>query len=205
MKKDTIASLLFSLSLMSLPPAICSAQAPDIAAAKALWEKSNLMCKNCHGKEGEGAFGPDLAGRGLSPAQFRQAVRKPWGAMPAFVESQLSDAELAAMAAYFASLPKVSEPGHWLVPVAADKPHAQQLFATLGCGQCHGPVPPRNFDGKVMDFALLKELVYNHTVAMPKLEPQQPGWRLGMGNFDPLRLSEAQLKELFDWVTAPRN
>lgn len=205
MKKNTYAPLLISLMLFSLPPAVSLAQGTDMAAAKTLWESSNLFCKSCHGKSGEGAFGPDLAGRGLSLAQFRHAVRQPWGVMPAFPEEQISEAEIAALAAWFASLPRVAEPGRWLIPVGADKPHAQQLFASVGCAQCHGPIPPPNFDGLVKDFALLKELVYNHTAAMPKLEPQKPGSRMGMGNFNPLRLSEAQLREIFDWVTAPRN
>jgi mono/diheme cytochrome c family protein len=204
MKKNAIARLLFSLMAASVLPAVSFAQATDTAAAKALWESSGLFCKSCHGKGGEGAFGPDLAGRGLSLEQFRHAVREPWGVMPAFPEEQISEAEIVVLATYFASLPRTSAPGRWLVPVAADKPHAQQLFASAGCGQCHGPIPPPNFDGLVKDFALLKELVYNHTAAMPKLEPQKPGARLGMGNFNPLRLSEAQLKEIFNWATAPR-
>ena len=205
MKKNTVALRLFALMLISLAPTWSLAQTTDIAAAKTLWDSSSLFCKSCHGKDGEGAFGPDLAGRGLSLSQFRRAVREPWGVMPAFVEAQISDAEIAQLSAYFASLPRVTEPGRWLIPVSADKPHAQQLFAAFGCGQCHGPVPPRNFDGQVTEFTALKELVYNHTVAMPKLEPQKPGSRLGMGNFNPLRLSEAQLKEIFDWVVVPRN
>jgi mono/diheme cytochrome c family protein len=204
MKKNVVAPLLFSLVLVLLRPAVSLAQTTAMAAGKALWESSSLFCKQCHGINGEGGFGPDLAGRGLSLAQFQQAVRKPWGVMPAFPEPHISDAEIATLAAYFATQPKPTEPGHWLIPVAADKPHAQQLFASAGCGQCHGPIPPRNFDGLVKDFELLKDLVYNHTVAMPKLEPQKPGSRLGMGNFDPLRLSEAQLREIFDWVTASR-
>ncbi|HTR00394.1 MAG TPA: cytochrome c [Candidatus Acidoferrum sp.] len=203
MKKNALAPLL--LSLLSLLPCFALAQTPDTATVKALWESNTIFCKNCHGKTGEGAFGPDLAGRGLSAAQFQRAVRKPWGVMPAFAEEQISDAELTALAAYFASLPKPAEPGPWLTPVNPDKPHAQQLFASLGCGQCHGPVPPPNFDGQVHEFELLKRLVYTHTAEMPKLEPLKPGGRYAMGNFNPLRLSEAQLKELFDWATAPRN
>ena len=199
MKKKMIAPL-----LLALLPCLALAQAPDTAAVKTLWENNVLFCRNCHGKTGEGAFGPDLAGRGLSAAQFRQAVRTPWGVMPAFVESQISDAEIDALAAYFAGLPKPAEPGRWLVPVVANKPHAQQLFASAGCGQCHGPIPPPNFDGLVKDFDLLKRLVYTHTAEMPKLEPTKPGARLAMGNFNPLRLSEAQLREIFDWATAPR-
>jgi mono/diheme cytochrome c family protein len=204
MKKYILAPLLFSVLPVSLTPTVSLAQTAEVAAGKALWESGNLFCKSCHGKNGEGAFGPDLAGRGLSLAQFRRAVRQPWGLMPAFPEQHITDAEIATLSAYFASLPKVAQPGRWLIPVAADKPHAQQLFAAVGCAQCHGPAPPPNFDGLVKDFELLKELVYNHTTAMPKLEPQKPGSRMGMGNFDPLRLSEAQLREIFDWVVVPR-
>ena len=36
---------------------------------------------------------PDLAGRGLSYAQFKRAVQQPWGIMPAF--PQFPDQELA--------------------------------------------------------------------------------------------------------------
>jgi mono/diheme cytochrome c family protein len=203
MKKSAAAPLfLLLLSLLSAP---CRAQSPDNAAIRTLWESNTIFCKNCHGKAGEGAFGPDLAGRGLSPAQFRQAVRMPWGVMPAFPESEISDAELDALASWFANLPKVAEPGRWLIPVGADKPHAQQLFASAGCAQCHGPIPPPNFDGLVKEFDLLKTLVYSHTTAMPKLEPPKPGSRLAMGNFNPLRLPEAELREIFDWATAPRH
>jgi mono/diheme cytochrome c family protein len=177
--------------------------APDPAAGKALWEGNDTMCKSCHGKNGEGAFGPDLAGRGLSAAQFQHAVRKPWGVMPTFTEDQLSDAELASMAAYFSTLPKVAEPGPWRVPVAADASHGQQVFMSAGCAQCHGATfdqPRAAFGGRNGDFALLKDLVYTHTTAMPKFEPSRPGSRLHMGNFDPLRLSEGQLKEIYDWA-----
>lgn len=179
------------------------AQAPDPAGGKALWEGNNTFCKNCHGKNGEGAFGPDLAGRGLSAAQFQQAVRKPWGVMPTFVEDQVSDAELAGMAAYFATLPKGTEPGPWRVPVAAEASHGQQVYMSAGCAQCHGATfdqPRASFGGRAGDFAQMKELVYTHTTAMPKLEPTRPGSRLRMGNFNPLRLSESQLKEIYDWA-----
>jgi len=103
--------LVAALMLAAAVPVTALAQSPDIAGAKALWAGNQLFCKNCHGRDGEGAFGPDLAGRGLSAAQFGQAVRKPWGVMPAFTEEQLSDVEIAGLTAYFASLPKPAEPG----------------------------------------------------------------------------------------------
>src|SRR5215467_7352276 len=115
--------------LLSFVPASSFAQtAPDTSAGKSLWEGNDTFCRNCHGKTGEGAFGPDLAGRGLSAAQFQQAVRKPWGIMPAFVETQISDADLAGLAAYFASLPKVPQPAAWRYTAEASFPQGQKVF-----------------------------------------------------------------------------
>jgi mono/diheme cytochrome c family protein len=139
----------------------------------------------------------------LSAAQFQQAVRKPWGVMPAFTEEQVSDTELAGMAAYFATLPKSAELGAWRVPVAAEAPQGQQVYMSAGCAQCHGAtfdMPRASFGGKAGDFALMKSLVYSHTVEMPKFEPMRPGTRLRMGNFSTLRLSESQMKEIYDWA-----
>src|SRR5258708_2190763 len=195
--------MLFAALMLAAAPIAAFAQAPDVAGAKALWEGNQTFCKNCHGKTGEGAFGPDLAGRGLSAAQFAQAIRKPWGVMPSFTEEQVSDAEIAGLAAYFASLPKAAEPGPWRVPVASDAPHGQQVYMAAGCAQCHGAtfdMPRASFGGRNGDYALMKSLVYTHTTEMPKFEEQRPGQRLRMGNFNTLRLSEAQMKEIFDWA-----
>src|SRR5271163_4861269 len=88
----------------------------DAAAGKAYWDRGAPRatdCKDCHGLNAEGAFGPDLAGRGLSAAQVELAARQPWGVMPAFVESQLSAKDAADVAAYFASLSKPAAPGKW--------------------------------------------------------------------------------------------
>src|SRR3954466_413908 len=85
------------------------AQTGNAAAGKAYWDREApraTACRNCHGVNGEGAFGPDLAGRGLSAAQVMRAVAQPWGIMPAFVSSQLNEKDAADLAAYFASMPK---------------------------------------------------------------------------------------------------
>lgn len=82
----------------------------NIEAGKRAWGIA-LRCQNCHGAQGEGGFGPDLAGRGLSFDQFRQAVRKPWGVMLVYAERQLDDPTLANMYAYLSSLPKAAQPG----------------------------------------------------------------------------------------------
>jgi mono/diheme cytochrome c family protein len=213
MKRLIVA--LFALALTPFP-ASAQSSAPDPAAGKALWDGNNTQCKNCHGKNGEGAFGPDLAGRGLSAAQFQQAVRKPWGVMPTFIDSQVSDAELANMTAYFAGLPKSAEPGPWRFPVPADAPHGQQVLLAAGCAQCHGPTfdgPRGGLGGTQADFALFKDLVYNHTTALPQFESSlgnspppdsgrgnRPPPRIHMGNYAPLRLPESQLQEIYDWA-----
>jgi mono/diheme cytochrome c family protein len=190
------------------------AQAPDPAAGKTLWEGNNTQCRNCHGKDGEGAFGPDLAGRGLSAAEFQQAVRKPWGIMPAFVDTQLSDADLANLAAYFAGLPKNAMPGPWRYTAAADMPRGQQVLHDVGCAQCHGPtfdMPRGTLGGVNADFETFKNLVYTHTTTMPQVDgmladgPPPGGDRanrppLRMGNFSPTRVAESQLKEIYDWA-----
>ncbi len=203
MKKLFAALLLSAIPSLAMAPPVFAQGAPDAAAGKKLWDGNELFCKNCHGRDGEGAFGPDLAGRGLSPAQFLKAVRKPWGVMPAFVPEQLSDAEAANLAAYFATLQKVAEPGPWRVPVDATASHGQQVYMAQGCAQCHGAtfdMPRASFGGKASTYNDLHDLVYTHTTAMPKFEELRPGQRLRMGNFDPLRISEAQLHEIYNWA-----
>src|SRR5437870_8498464 len=134
-------AILVALLLAPLAQTGTRSPAPgDAQAGKALWDGAATQCKNCHGLKGEGAFGPDLAGRQLGVPQFRQAVRKPWGIMPAFTEQQLSDQEIANLVAYFNGLPAAAQPGPWRFDVPAEAPQGQQvLLATVGCGQCHGP------------------------------------------------------------------
>ena len=87
----TMRSLLVVLFLLPLPQqAAAQAPAGDPERGKVLWEETeHIECRDCHGANGEGGFGPDLAGRNLTRAQFIHAVRKPWGIMPAYAESQL--------------------------------------------------------------------------------------------------------------------
>ena len=93
-----MSTLLVALLFFPLAQAP-AAQAGDPQAGKTLWEGPATQCRNCHGGKGEGAFGPDLAGRRLTVPQFTHAVRKPWGIMPAYIESQLSDREIADLVA----------------------------------------------------------------------------------------------------------
>jgi cytochrome c553 len=171
MKKIFLACLLLPLT-QGLAAAQGAPPTGDAAAGKAYWDREApraTACRNCHDNNAEGQFGPDLAGRGLNAAQVMRAVRQPWGIMPAFVESQLSDKDAADLAAYFASLPKPAAPGKWRVEVAADTPPGQATLINTGCGQCHGATfngPRGNLGAVNADFDYFANLVYNHTTAL---------------------------------------
>lgn len=203
--------ILIALFLLPLSETASQGQTGDAQAGKALWQAAPASgaaawCRNCHGAEGKGGFGPDLAGRGLTLAQFRQAIRKPWGIMPAYTEQQLSDAEIANLHAYFASLPSVAEPQPRQVNVRPGAPHAEQLVnGTIGCGQCHNPswAGPRGHAGAVGgDFAWFSRMVYEHATFMPQHRPfvgEDPG-PVRMGTYSRERLPEPVLRDIWDWI-----
>jgi cytochrome c553 len=205
MKRLAVAILLLPLAHGGV-----SAQtfAGSPAAGKAYWERvapRNVDCRLCHGGMGEGGFGPDLAGRGLSAAQVLRAVRQPWGVMPAFVESQVNEQDAADLAAYFASLPKPPEPGKWRVEVPPGAPPGQATMINMGCGQCHGVTlngPRANMGAVNMDFDYFANLVYNHTTAMPQHRAvlANTATNLDMGNFSRSRLSVGQLRAIYFWA-----
>ena len=199
-----------ALLLLPLAQSGVSAQtaAGDPAAGKAYWERDApriTACRNCHGQQGQGAFGPDLAGRGLNAAEVKQAVRKPWGIMPAFVESQMSDQDAADLAAYFATLPKVAEPGKWRFEPAAGAPPGQATLINIGCGQCHGvnlDGPRGNLGAVNADFDYFANLVYNHTTALPQHRALigVNATNIDMGNYSRTRLSEETLRQIYFWA-----
>jgi len=204
MKKMLVAILMLPLAQTA------SAQpAGDAAAGKAYWDRLAPRltdCKDCHGLNGEGGFGPDLAGRGLNAAQIERAARQPWGVMPAFVESQVSAKDAADLAAYFATLPKPAAPGKWRVEVPPNAPPGQVTMISMGCGQCHGATfngPRGNSLGAYnMGFVEFANMVYNHTTAMPAYRATlgNNATNLDMGNFNRARLTEGQLRQIYLWA-----
>jgi len=77
-------------------PAFAQRQAGNVEpvgrpeVGKALMRSNDQRCDRCHGVDGEGGYGPDLAGTGLSFTQFKRAVRQPFGIMPSFTEGQIN-------------------------------------------------------------------------------------------------------------------
>jgi cytochrome c553 len=200
-----------ALALLVLPLAQSGVMAQNTGspeAGKAYWERAAprpTLCRQCHGDKGEGAFGPDLAGRGLDTAQLLRAVRQPWGVMPAFATSQLSDQDGADLAAYFASLPKAAEPGKWKVEVATGTPPGQATMINLGCGQCHGATfngPRGDLGGADLSFDEFTNLVYNHTTAMPHLRATLGlnATNIAMGNYQRTRASTEDLRAIYFWA-----
>jgi cytochrome c553 len=207
MKRMLIAVLVLPLA-HGLALAQSAAPTGDAAAGKAYWDRDApraTACRNCHGNNAEGQFGPDLAGRGLSTAQVMRAVRQPWGIMPAFVESQLSEKDAADLAAYFASMPKPATPGKWRVEVPAGASPGQANLVNMGCAQCHGITfngPRGNLGAVNADFDYFSNLVYNHTTA---LMPHRAllgnnATNIDMGNYSRTRLSEGTLRQIFFWT-----
>jgi len=203
----TMRSLLVVLFLLPLPQQAPPAPAGDPERGKVLWEETeHVECRECHGVNGEGGFGPDLAGRSLTRAQFIHAVRKPWGIMPAFAESQISDRELVDLAAYFDSLPSVEQPGPWRVPVRTGTPRGLVVATTAGCVQCHHPLfnNGRGVMGAInADFEWFKAIVYTHTAAYPSTRArlgEPPFERLAMGSFSPSRLPESMLQDVWTYI-----
>ena len=199
--------LVVALFLLPLTQSVASAQpAGNAAQGKAYWDSNLTACKNCHGGVAEGAFGPDLAGRGLNGAQVYRAAHQPWGIMPAFVENQLNQQQANDLAAYFASMPKPAEPGKWRFEAPANAPAGLATLINMGCAQCHSPLfqgPRGNLGAVNADFDYFANLVYNHTTAVQQHRALLGGNANGnvdMGNYNPTRVSEATLRQIYFWA-----
>ena len=148
------------------------------------------LCTLCHGLQGQGGFGPDIAGaRGLTFEQFRREVQNPWGIMPRY--ERITEQALADIYAYLKSLTPPAEPSQWSVALPPPgAPRGQTLAVAFGCGQCHGPEmghPRRDLGAKNADFAEFQAIVYEHAPTT-------------MGQFSRERMSEPILKEIWDFL-----
>lgn len=85
----------------------CAAQLPgqDAANGKKLFAKYG--CYECHGSQGQGTTaGARLAPKPIPLAALIAYTRQPKGQMPPYTAKVVSDAELADIRAYLASIPE---------------------------------------------------------------------------------------------------
>jgi cytochrome c550 len=183
----------------------------DPVNGKAVFAFGNTSCTNCHGLEGQGGWGPDLAGKRVTYDQALKAIRNPTWRMPAFMPSQLSNQEVRDMVAYWDTLPVSPTIGKWRTEAPVEAPRGQQLAVNIvGCAQCHGATlttPRHGAAGLTADFEWFKKQVYNHATTMPEQwkeadseGPARNRGRVRMGNFSPKRLPEATLQEIWSWM-----
>jgi mono/diheme cytochrome c family protein len=198
------------LAALLLVPMLQSEKAPtgNAEAGRVFWQEQ--LCQYCHGTVGGGGWGPDLAGRALTLAQFTRAVRQPWGLMPSYATTQVNDQAMADLHAYLSALPRPANPGppRWRHP-PADAPVGQRLQSAFGCSQCHGPemLVPRAWllsadrPGAVPDekfgvtreagFPYFAKMVYDHSEKYP----------MGtMGNFSRDILPEVLLRDIYQFM-----
>ena len=88
-----------ALAQQATPPA----PAANAENGKRLFNRDG--CWECHGYAGQGGRdGARLADTALSTAQFTRYIRRPTGAMPAYIDKVVSDAEAADIWAYLKTL-----------------------------------------------------------------------------------------------------
>ena len=95
-----------SLAVLSLA---CSAVllGQDAAATKGKQLFTKDGCYECHGTQGQGtSAGARLAPKPIALAALIAYVRQPKGQMPPYTSKVVSDAELADIRAYLASIPE---------------------------------------------------------------------------------------------------
>ena len=109
MKRIAFVTLLLATVAALAPSDSRGAQQPATPAAnvqngKRLFERDG--CWECHGWAGQGGRdGARLADTALTTAQLTRYVRKPTGAMPAYIDKVITDQELADIWAYLKSMP----------------------------------------------------------------------------------------------------
>ena len=96
-----------TLSLaMTLTAAAALAQQPAASAENGKKQYLRAGCWECHGYAGQGGRdGARLADTALTTAQFTRYIRRPTGAMPAYIDKVMTDQELADIWAYLKSMP----------------------------------------------------------------------------------------------------
>jgi mono/diheme cytochrome c family protein len=140
-----------------------------------LWAQTG--CSGCHGANAGGGTGPALASLEFPYPTFHQIVRQGTGGMPAYSESQISDAELQLL-------------HDWLQVQVPAEP--ENLWAQTGCSGCHGLAAEGGtgpaLAGEVPAYDEFRQIVREGADQMPAYSERQ--------------ISDAELQRLHDWLQA---
>jgi mono/diheme cytochrome c family protein len=126
-------------AVWSAPQPVSAHGSIDAAAGKKVWDAK--LCKNCHGANAEGGFGPalgSLARNAKTLDDVKKQVRDPFRNMPAFSADQISDADLADLVDYIKTLPPNPDWKFAAYTPAAGEDPGKTLFNQKGCAACHG-------------------------------------------------------------------
>ena len=97
-------AILFVTALMVAGAAAAQQPSGNKDNGKKQFERAG--CWECHGYAGQGGRdGARLADTALTTAQLTRYVRRPTGAMPAYIDKVMTDQELADIWAYLKSMP----------------------------------------------------------------------------------------------------
>lgn len=93
-----------------VPPEKESRSPEDLAKGKRLYTANG--CYECHGYQGQGSTsaGPRIAPAPIPMDAFVAYLRHPSGEMPPYTEHVISNAELADIRAFLATIPKAPNP-----------------------------------------------------------------------------------------------
>lgn len=97
--------LIVAFAIAASMPVLAQAPAGDVARGKAAYMKN--MCYTCHGTAGQGGdrgSGPRIIHDVWPWEAFAQQTRRPRDVMPRYPVEHISDAELADIYAYVASI-----------------------------------------------------------------------------------------------------
>ena len=114
-----VTTMIGACALALATNAFAQAPAGDAARGKALFMKN--MCYTCHGTAGQGGdrgSGPRIAYDVWPWEAFSQQVRRPRETMPRYAAEHVSDADLADIYAYVASVKRGPKAGE--IPLLKD-------------------------------------------------------------------------------------
>ncbi|MBI3893057.1 MAG: c-type cytochrome [Candidatus Wallbacteria bacterium] len=158
-------------------------------------------CTTCHGPQGRGDVGPDLAGAGARSVAL--IASKLWNHAPAMIQAmQRASIQVPVL--------DVRQTGDLMallgflgyVDTAGNLAHGRQLYEQKGCVQCHGH--PGKGDGKFPDLANMEALrtrsgiasaLWNHAPSMVEAmasEGNQVAWP---------RFVDDEMRDLIEYVS----